>query len=117
MNEREILEKTYTDFCDIYTYVTQEEEDGSEKQMKKKLYENIACAFSKKSMSDIKLEDSTSTVSQSYMLFLSDMIHVSEGFLIYVGDDFYEAGKGILYKNSHQEIPLLYMDKVQKYEC
>lgn len=112
MNEREILEKTYTDFCDIYTYVTQEEEDGSEKQMKKKLYKNIACAFSKKSMSDIKLEDSIGRVNQSYMLFLSDIIHVSEGFLIYVRGDFYKAGKGILYKNSHQEIPLLYMDKV-----
>ena len=46
------------------------------------------------------------------MLFLSDMIHVSEGFLIYVRDDFYKAGKGILYKNSHQEIPLLYVDRV-----
>lgn len=111
MNERVILEKTYADTCNIYDYEEEIEEDGSTTQRKRLLYENVLCAFSKRSLSDLKIEDTSNPVAQSYMLFLSDEIRVSEGFLVLVRGDCFKTGKGIVYKGSHQEVPLLFTDR------
>lgn len=111
MSERKILATTYLDICSIYGILEVEEEDGSSSQKRQRIHENIPCSLSKKSLHDIKIGIGNNEETQSHLLFCSDEYVIQAGNTIHVRGDVYKAGKPMVYKNSHQEVPLLLSEK------
>lgn len=106
MRNREILERTYTHRCSIYGLQSIENEDGSDTQVYVLKQENIKCNLSKRGLKDIQVGEAANTVNSLKTLFISDLIEVSEGFIVSCQGREYKAGLGIMYEESHQEIPL-----------
>lgn len=106
MITRHILETTYKHECNIYSVESKEAADGSEEEQYVLIAENVKCNLSKRSIRDINLGDMVSTANQFKTLICSDLINVSEGFIISSKGIKYKAGIGILYEGSHQEVPI-----------
>jgi hypothetical protein len=114
MNERLILSKMYFDVADIYRISQVEDNDGLMKQNRQKIYEDIKCSLSKKTISSLNPDTNTNTLIMKHMLFVSDEIDIKPSDIVYVKNknEYFKAGEGLIYPASHSEILLTQSEKV-----
>ncbi len=114
MNERLILSKMYFDVADIYRISQVEDNDGLMKQSRQKIYEDIKCSLSKKTISSLNPDTNTNTLIMKHMLFVSDEIDIKPSDIVYVKNknEYFKAGEGLIYPASHSEILLTQSEKV-----
>lgn len=107
--QRKIIESTYTDICNIYSF---------EKQLKGSIstnikilkYENIKCALSQKDLKSTNQTESQNKIDYQIKLFISPDIQIAAGSHIEVKHcgrlyDFVQASEPFVYP-THQEIIL-----------
>ena len=114
MNERLILSKMYFDIADVYRISQLEDKDGLMKQSRQKVYEDIKCSLSKKTISSLNQDTNTNTLTIKHMLFVSDEIDIKPSDIVYITNknEYYEAGECFIYPASHSEILLTQSEKV-----
>ena len=108
MNERLILSKMYFDIADIYRISQVEDNDGLMKQSRQKVYEDIKCSLSQKTISSLNQDTNTN------ILFVSDEIDIKPSDIVYIKNknEYYKAGEFFVYPASHSEILLTQNEKV-----
>lgn len=104
--EREILEKTYYDICDIYRISEEEDEDGITNEKREKIAENIKCSLSQKTKNALIVTNTQNNLKSTHTLFLSDIYEIKESDIIYIKnkDIYLRAGEIFTYPKSHTEI-------------
>ena len=113
MNEREILESTYYDNCDIYRILEKEDEDGVTKQEKTLIYDNEKCSLSQKSNNILTVTNTYNDLKTSHMLFLSDECKIKSADIIHIKNKgiYLKAGEVFTYPNSHSEVAVETVNK------
>ena len=114
MNERLILSKMYFDIADIYRISQVEDNDGLMKQSRQKVYEDIKCSLSQKTISSLNQDTNTNTLTMKHILFVSDEIDIKPSDIVYVKNknEYFKAGECFVYPDSHSEILLTQSEKV-----
>lgn len=114
MNERTILSKMYYDVADVYRIGDIEDKYGMSVQKRQKVYENIRCALSMKTLGNINVSDMSNEIKSSYTLFVSDETDIKSSDIIYIKNHnkYFKAGEVFKYPNSHSEITLSKSEKV-----
>jgi hypothetical protein len=117
MTEKEILEATYNDRCDVYRRANSENEYGITKQVRQLIYQGISCALSQSKSSNPLENEAHTSIRSEHILFLSP------DFEILAGDELeitigasgktrrFWAGESFVY-TSHQELPLLREERI-----
>lgn len=108
MNERQIMERTYSGRMDIYGYVDVETDYGETKQERQLLLQDIPCALSQAQLRPSAHSNSHSQRSYQAKLFVSPDVRIAVGSDIEVRQDgmtykFAYSGEAFVY-SSHQEI-------------
>lgn len=117
MTEKEILEATYNDRCNVYRRTNSENEDGITKQVRQLIYQGISCALSQSKSSNLLENETHTSVRSEHVLFLSPDIEIFPGdeLEVTIGASGkikrFWAGEGFIY-TSHQELPLLREERV-----
>jgi len=117
MTEREAIESTYIDRCDIYRRSDVKDPNTKQTgQIESAVLQNVPCALSQNKGGELSLSGNRGKASGSYTLFCSPDADIRRGDKIAVatkaGQKFVLwAGKGFSYADSHSEIPLSEDDK------
>lgn len=111
MTEKEILEDTYYDRCDIYRKTVSENEFSITKQVRQLIYQGINCALSQSKSSNPLENEAHTSIRSEHILFLSPIeILAGDELEITIGASGkvkrFWAGESFVY-SSHQEVPLL----------
>lgn len=117
MTEREAIESTYFDRCDIYRRSdVKDPKTKQTEQIETAVLQNVPCALSQDKGGELSLNGNYGKASGSYTLFCSPDADIRKGDKVAVttkaGQKFtLWAGKGFRYPESHSEIPLSEDDK------
>ena len=114
MSERTILSNMYFDIADVYRINQVEDNDGLMKQSRQKVYEDIKCSLSQKTISSLNQDTNTNTLTIKNMLFVSDEIDIKPSDIIHIKNKnlYFKAGECFIYPASHSEILLTQSEKV-----
>ena len=114
MNERLILSKMYFDKADIYRISDIEDDDGITRQSRQKVYEDIKCSLSQKTMSSLNPDTNTNTLTMKHMLFVSDEIEIKPSYIVHIlnKNQYFKVGECFVYPMSHSEAILTISEKV-----
>ena len=114
MNERLILSKMYFDVADIYRISQVEDNDGLMKQSRQKVYEDIKCSLSQKTISSLNQDTNTNTLTMKHMLFVSDEIEIKPSDIVHIlnKNQYFKVGECFVYPMSHSEAILTISEKV-----
>lgn len=115
MDEKEILESTYWDTCDVFRNTETETEDGETVFQEQQVHSGLPCALSKASNGYNANQDVPNEIKYASVLFLSPNYLILAGDKIIITQEngiqrTFKAGEAFVY-SSHQEIPLLREDE------
>lgn len=112
MTEREAIESTYFDRCDVYRRSDVKDPDTKQTgQTESAVLQNLPCALSQNRRGEFSLGGNRGEAAGGYTLFCSPNADIRKGDKIRVttaAGRIYAlwAGKGFSYAESHSEIPL-----------
>ena len=107
---RKAIESLYIAKCNVYGFVTEEDEYGVSDSKEMKLHEDIPCRISFKNISTANQTEAFASTFQEIKLFINPEIVISEGSKIEVTQNnrttmYKSSGTSAVYSN-HQEIIL-----------
>ncbi len=104
------LELTYWDNCSIYELERTKVKSITQQEWVLK-HENIKCALSATKQPRSAQTESENQIIADYTLFINDSVEVKAGSKIVCNGHDLRAGKPLVYKGSHQEIPCYFEER------